>query len=1018
MGEAAPTQSYLMSSFAGGLVIKRGTSSGQDSCIELSNIHPEPDGVLRGRQGTAKINLQQLTDGTANANATEVHSHIVHGSVRYIGVGSKVKRGYDTGTDILTGMSGRRFTFASMAPSTAVSEQWTYMANGDGTATSHGAATGDSRKKDNGTLTRNWGIDGPAAAPTVALNASQPAITAIDDFASAYTAVDGTGTEGSDANFYATSARKFTVPQKKTERYRRMFSIGSLAVYTDQAWVRIMLKCNHTQFLDHVEVGVNVSGSTNFQDDYYWIRIPASSFQQDNNWQEFKFHETDFQRVRPTGGSTQGWANANGVQITVAGSAEAAVGSDVIVSADDMRLEASTHPEGTFDYKVTWWAEGINIPSNSRQLADIYNGLERISAQILAHRQGIDITRVSTTSDAQVTHWRLWRRNRDGAGLFQLVATIPYATTTYLDIKDDLELGEILGKLNAAGTQVEINHIPPTGRYAISFDNRMFVMGMSNKAFVGPITYAGAGLNDFTTGVVYTGQTQRTYEIVIDATGTPDTFKWRDTIGGTFTTGVVITGGFQTLSFGMTIKFAATTGHTATNSWVFTVVGTGDEESPYALRWSEKFYPDSFPLTNYELAGSPVDPIRAVVVWEGRMWIATKAHIWRVTPFNNTYEVEKTEAPIGTDSPYAFVSSPYGIFYYGSTDGPYLFNGSTSRSIAATQLEPFIHGETVKQDGLEIFGVLPETATEYENIVGAYYNRTYRVFLDDLDKTCRVFIYHCDRQVWHKAHGVGWEMRRFRWEKGESVATDVIDDLEGGTRDGWLIKYEPNGDLATDFGQESVLINVQHTFDAELKPSDREVDVKGVLVDVDTGGDNTQVMAEISVDDGLLIPLGMQGAFGRQKLFFPVVDGDGMPSGVIGYKASIRLSIWQKKVRVTLFGMGPSYQVEPRKDSLHVGRYTFTRSQGWCRRGNLLLRSIDAVLLTFYADNKKVHQTTLPSSQNTRQFYRVGCPIGVAGKQLEYRLESEEGFVVYPESYWEVAELDNDRQLQPWQLAA
>lgn len=78
--------------------------------------------------------------------------------------------------------------------------------------------------------------------------------------------------------------------------------------------------------------------------------------------------------------------------------------------------------------------------------------------------------------------------------------------------------------------------------------------------------FNGAGLNDLTWGTGYNGVASASFEVVIDATGTPDTFKWRKN-GGAWTSGVVITGGAQTLSDTQTVTFGATTGHTLNDKW-------------------------------------------------------------------------------------------------------------------------------------------------------------------------------------------------------------------------------------------------------------------------------------------------------------------------------------------------------------------------------------------------------------------------------------------------------------------
>lgn len=80
-------------------------------------------------------------------------------------------------------------------------------------------------------------------------------------------------------------------------------------------------------------------------------------------------------------------------------------------------------------------------------------------------------------------------------------------------------------------------------------------------------SFTGTGLDDATSGGDYIGGGQ-TYRVKIDGTGTPDTFTWSDDGGSTWeATGVAITGSAQTLSNGVTVTFAATTGHTADDYW-------------------------------------------------------------------------------------------------------------------------------------------------------------------------------------------------------------------------------------------------------------------------------------------------------------------------------------------------------------------------------------------------------------------------------------------------------------------
>lgn len=98
------------------------------------------------------------------------------------------------------------------------------------------------------------------------------------------------------------------------------------------------------------------------------------------------------------------------------------------------------------------------------------------------------------------------------------------------------------------------------------------------SASVGADTFLGAGLDDLTTGGTYTGEESETFRVEVDATGAPDTFKWKRG-NGAYTTGVAMTGSAQTLADGVEVTFAATTGHTLGDAWTFAVVGTKTDMS-------------------------------------------------------------------------------------------------------------------------------------------------------------------------------------------------------------------------------------------------------------------------------------------------------------------------------------------------------------------------------------------------------------------------------------------------------
>ncbi|MCI0700706.1 MAG: S8 family serine peptidase [Planctomycetia bacterium] len=84
---------------------------------------------------------------------------------------------------------------------------------------------------------------------------------------------------------------------------------------------------------------------------------------------------------------------------------------------------------------------------------------------------------------------------------------------------------------------------------------------------VDPAIHIGNGRNDLEVAGVCTSAAEVTFTIEIDGTGAADTFKWNKD-GGAPTVGVAIAAAAQPLSDGVSIRFAAVTGHTLSDQWI------------------------------------------------------------------------------------------------------------------------------------------------------------------------------------------------------------------------------------------------------------------------------------------------------------------------------------------------------------------------------------------------------------------------------------------------------------------
>lgn len=78
--------------------------------------------------------------------------------------------------------------------------------------------------------------------------------------------------------------------------------------------------------------------------------------------------------------------------------------------------------------------------------------------------------------------------------------------------------------------------------------------------------FDGVGLNDTTWTGAHTSPIASYYEIEITTAGTPDVFRWRRN-GGSWTTGVNVSTSAVALSHGLSIQWAASTGHTLGDIW-------------------------------------------------------------------------------------------------------------------------------------------------------------------------------------------------------------------------------------------------------------------------------------------------------------------------------------------------------------------------------------------------------------------------------------------------------------------
>ena len=97
--------------------------------------------------------------------------------------------------------------------------------------------------------------------------------------------------------------------------------------------------------------------------------------------------------------------------------------------------------------------------------------------------------------------------------------------------------------------------------------HRFYIRNILPMAYVEPVVFLGVGLSDLSFSGTFVSGYKLTYLIKISSVGATDAFEWSTDNGTTWSSEILITGAAQLLSNGLSITFAATSGHTLNDSW-------------------------------------------------------------------------------------------------------------------------------------------------------------------------------------------------------------------------------------------------------------------------------------------------------------------------------------------------------------------------------------------------------------------------------------------------------------------
>ncbi len=228
-----------------------------------------------------------------------------------------------------------------------------------------------------------------------------------------------------------------------------------------------------------------------------------------------------------------------------------------------------------------------HMPPSALQAVD---NMYYSSVNVLRSRGGFDNTYSGTTAKdtKEIYYW-------DGDG------KLYHADDNATFFQEGVSKGTVLGNVtdmasynNGDGAvMIVAEELGARDHTLHTWDGADYAELTKKSAVIENPTFNGEGLHDMTTGGTYSGaEGLAYYRVRIDGTGAPDTFQWSNDAGETWeATAVSITGSAQTLESGVTVTFAATTGHTAADRWDWTVLAYPDvpHGEKVMTRWGRLF---------------------------------------------------------------------------------------------------------------------------------------------------------------------------------------------------------------------------------------------------------------------------------------------------------------------------------------------------------------------------------------------------------------------------------------------
>lgn len=360
---------------------------------------------------------------------------------RYVGAGASLYRNFNYGIGganaIITGLTGTDWPLATMRPLLG-GKTYTYIS--DGVVS----------KKDDGTTVGSWGVVAPAMQAVLALGSQKSKVIDAMDATTGWTEVAGTMNLVADATFFieGTASVKMNVTGTPTSAYYRMDKtlavdlslFSDLTAAEDADLITVMFATTKRESVKSVTVTLGVGGYTQVFTKTFLASDEPLSKLQDDSWLELAAARKDF--TKPAN-SANTWAMVDRLRLQVNFASGSKPASGDAYWWDGFKMAGGHKLTGKYQFRWIYVVKsGAQVLAKSNPYDPFKAGVT--PNEIDVSRRAINLSGMTASADAQVTHKWIFRGFANNPSAFYFDGEVANATTTYTSSKSDSELGELL----------------------------------------------------------------------------------------------------------------------------------------------------------------------------------------------------------------------------------------------------------------------------------------------------------------------------------------------------------------------------------------------------------------------------------------------------------------------------------------------------------------------------------------------------------------------------------------------